>query len=99
MSSRRPSVASSASATPTTYRSRSCATAAYPYGEQRPCHWKERTSLSSLDSQGAPMQSGTSQASLRLEPVGGAQAVALHEASALHAAPMRWGPTGSHPDT
>src|SRR5215212_3586446 len=45
MSSRRPSAASSVSATPTTYRSRSCATAAYPYGEQRPCHWKERTSL------------------------------------------------------
>ena len=41
----RPRVASSVSATPTTYRSRSCATAAYPYGEQRPCHWKERTSL------------------------------------------------------
>src|SRR5215212_9089002 len=47
MSSRRPSAASSVSATPTTYRSRSCATAAYPYGEQRPCHWKERTSLNS----------------------------------------------------
>jgi hypothetical protein len=31
---RRPSVASSASATPTTYRSRSCATAACPYGER-----------------------------------------------------------------
>jgi hypothetical protein len=31
MSWRRPSVASSASATPTTYRSRSCATAAYPW--------------------------------------------------------------------
>jgi DDE superfamily endonuclease len=41
-SSRRPSVASTASATPTACPSRSCATAACPHGEQRPCHWKER---------------------------------------------------------
>src|SRR5206468_12379518 len=45
-SSRRPSVASSGSARPTTCPSRSCATAAYTYGE-RPCHWKERTSVGS----------------------------------------------------
>jgi len=32
----------------TTSRSRSCATAACPYGEQRPCHRNQRTSLSAL---------------------------------------------------
>jgi DDE superfamily endonuclease len=37
-SSQRPSVASNGSATPTTWPSRSCATAVYPYGEQRLRH-------------------------------------------------------------
>src|SRR5262245_42245094 len=46
-SSRRPSVASTASATPAICPSRSCVTAACPYGE-RPCHWKERTSLTDV---------------------------------------------------
>jgi hypothetical protein len=45
---RRPSVASTGSATPTTYRSRSCAIAVCPYGE-RPCHWNWRTSLVGTD--------------------------------------------------
>jgi hypothetical protein len=35
---RRPTVASSASGTPTIWPSRSCATAACPYRKQRPCH-------------------------------------------------------------
>jgi len=46
-SSRRPSMASTASATPTIWPSRSCAIAVCPYGEQRPCHWKGRASLTS----------------------------------------------------
>jgi hypothetical protein len=41
----RPSVASSGSATPTIWPIRFCATAACPYGKQRPCHRKEQTSL------------------------------------------------------
>jgi DDE superfamily endonuclease len=42
---RRPSVASTASATPTSWPSRFCVTAVCPYGEQRSCHWRERPSL------------------------------------------------------
>jgi DDE superfamily endonuclease len=41
----RPSAASSGSGAPTTWPSRSCATAICPSGEHRPCHRNERTSL------------------------------------------------------
>jgi hypothetical protein len=44
-SPRRPSVASSGSATPPTYRSRSCATAVCPYGERRLYHRNGRSSF------------------------------------------------------
>jgi hypothetical protein len=44
-SPRRPSAASNASETPTTWPTRSCGTAACPYGEQQ-CHRNWRTSLS-----------------------------------------------------